>query len=401
MKNTLTLIIFFTFLLSFKISFAQQNSGNVEEKDVNDIIGKIFGNRKKKNKDSTVEYGKVHYSFLPGVEYSVQTGLSFSVSMNTAFYTGKNAKSNLSTIHIAPAVTQMKQFFLPIQSSIWLKNNKYNLVTDWHFDRYPQKNYGLGGNTKSTDAYSIDYNYIRLYQTLYKKVSADMYLGLGYLLDYYWNVKEVDPPAGVVTDFVQYGLRKKYFSSAISLNFLIDQRRNPINPQSGYYFNFMYRPNLKVLGSNTNWHTIFSDFRAYKKIAPQSKASGVLAFWAYSTLTLSGKPPYLNLPATANDTYANAGRGYVQGRFRGKNQLYAEVEYRFQLSKNGLFGGVVFANAQSYSEITTKRFEVIAPAAGAGLRIKMNKYSKLNLALDYGFGKNGSHGFFANLGEVF
>ena len=31
----------------------------------------------------------------------------------------------------------------------------------------------------------------------------------------------------------------------------------------------------------------------------------------------------------------------------------------------------------------------------------MNKFSNTNLAIDYGFGVNGSHGLFFNLGEVF
>jgi hypothetical protein len=41
------------------------------------------------------------------------------------------------------------------------------------------------------------------------------------------------------------------------------------------------------------------------------------------------------------------------------------------------------------------------PAGGIGLRIKVNKKSATNLAIDYGIGINGSRGFFVNLGESF
>ena len=43
----------------------------------------------------------------------------------------------------------------------------------------------------------------------------------------------------------------------------------------------------------------------------------------------------------------------------------------------------------------------IAPAGGLGLRVKLNKYSRTNIAIDYGWGRQGSHGFFVNLGEAF
>jgi hypothetical protein len=38
---------------------------------------------------------------------------------------------------------------------------------------------------------------------------------------------------------------------------------------------------------------------------------------------------------------------------------------------------------------------------GVGLRIKVNKQSGANIAVDYGFGADGSHGLFVNIGEVF
>jgi hypothetical protein len=116
---------------------------------------------------------------------------------------------------------------------------------------------------------------------------------------------------------------------------------------------------------------------------------------------LNGNPPYLDLPSTGWDTYSNTGRGYIQGRYRSKNMVYLETEYRFKISKNGLFGGVIFANVQSFSDWPSNSFQSIAPAAGIGLRTKFNKYSRTNIAIDYGFGQNGSQGIFVNLGEVF
>ena len=81
--------------------------------------------------------------------------------------------------------------------------------------------------------------------------------------------------------------------------------------------------------------------------------------------------------------------------------IYLESEYRFGLTKNGLLGGVVFANAANYSRTVNANLHDIIPAAGSGVRIKINKHSNTNLCIDYGVGVDGSRGFFVNLGEVF
>ena len=127
----------------------------------------------------------------------------------------------------------------------------------------------------------------------------------------------------------------------------------------------------------------------------------VLAGWSYNWLTTGGKPPYLMLPSTGWDDFFNTGRGYIQGRYRGRDMVYLEGEYRMVLTHNGLFGMVIFANAQSFSRDVSRQFDVIAPGYGLGLRLKLNKFSGANLCVDYGFGNEGSRGVSVNLGEVF
>ena len=81
--------------------------------------------------------------------------------------------------------------------------------------------------------------------------------------------------------------------------------------------------------------------------------------------------------------------------------LYLESEYRFNITENKLLGAVIFSNAESFSETPGGQFKTIAPGYGAGLRVKFNKHSNTNVAIDYAFGKGGSRGLFMNLGEMF
>ena len=81
--------------------------------------------------------------------------------------------------------------------------------------------------------------------------------------------------------------------------------------------------------------------------------------------------------------------------------LYFETELRFDILRSGLLGAVVFGNLQTLSNSRGADFGNIQPGGGAGLRIKFNKRTSTNSALDYGFGTHGSRGLATNLNEVF
>jgi len=126
----------------------------------------------------------------------------------------------------------------------------------------------------------------------------------------------------------------------------------------------------------------------------------ILAFWTYGWFTF-GSAPYLDLPAIGGDTHNRSGRGYTAGRYQGKNQLYGEAEYRMSLSADGMWGAVAFLNVSSFTDPNTGRFDRVDPGIGLGLRVKFNKRSGTNIALDYGWGNNGSRAFYLNLEEAF
>jgi outer membrane protein assembly factor BamA len=259
--------------------------------------------------------------------------------------------------------------------------------------------YGLGGHSSVSAAEQLDYRYLLYREAVLKSIFTDVYAGMGYDLDYHWDITDGGLPGGGISDFQRYGKTSKSISSGCTINLLYDSRQNPINPPKGYYASIVYRNNSTSLGSDENWQSMIFDLRSYYKLLADSR--NVLAFWSYDWFILRGTPPYLDLPASSWDTYANQGRGYIQSRFRGRNLISLESEYRFGLTHDGLFGGVVFANAQSISDWPNIKFTVLHPGVGCGVRIKMNKHDDTNVAIDYGFGLQGSQGVFVNLGEVF
>jgi len=384
---------------SSTLAFQKEMAYYKTQKDLADYVLIILHKNPDKRFDSTLNKNtKFRISAAPITEYTLSTGFAGGIAGIAGFLTNGDGHTNTSSVLAAIKYTQDKQFLIPIQSNIWTKNNKYNLLGDLRYLNYPQETYGFGTSNSLANGYIVDYKYIRLYQYVLKNIGKNLYAGFSYQLDYHWDIKELNVPTGRVTDFEKYGYSQTSSSSGIALDFLYDSRKNSINPEGGsFYSNIVLRQNVRFLGSTSNWNSILIDVRKYIKLTQNN----VLAFWSYNVFTLSGNPPYLDLPGTASDTYNNTGRGYAQDRFIGKNMVDLEAELRYGITNNGFLGGVIFANAESLSELGTNKFTTIAPAIGAGLRIKFNKFSGTNICIDYGIGTNGSHGFFGNLGEVF
>ena len=340
-----------------------------------------------------------HPSVFPEVAYSLQTGFALGLNANLSF-TSTDPNQNVSVIYFTPQYTQYQQVIIPIEANLWTKGNRYNILTDCRYYDYSADNFGLGGNSRADVDDRLLYSYLRLYQSVLRQVAPNFSIGIGYALDYHWNIREENSTPQLNDDFQRYGSTDHTISSGPTISLQYTNRRNPNNPQNGFYGNVLFRPNLRWLGSDQNWQSVVADFRKYVPLSANGRH--ILAFWNVNWFSFGNQAPYLDLPSTGWDTHANLGRGYTQGRFRGRNMIYLETEYRAVLLHNGLVGGVVFANVQTYSDYpNTSQFGKLLPGGGVGLRVKINKHSNLNLAIDYGFGIGGSQGIFLNLGEVF
>jgi hypothetical protein len=367
-----------------------------------DLIGiaKSIFNIKSKHLKS--EDGKqVYFSFLP-VSTSVPGGGAALITSTTAgFYMGPRSNTYLSNVTFTPYLNFKGRFGLPLRSSIWLTNNSWNIQGDTRMLVYPQYTWGLGGNQMESNKMLVNYKYIRFYQSALKRITSYFFAGIGYNLDYHIDIEADDASKLESFTHYQYGAAQdnNSFSSGPSINLLYDTRNNAFNPMPGCYANIVYRYNAKIMGSNNYWQSLYVDLRKYISLGGDTRKN-VLALWSYYWTTLTSGTPYLDLPSIGWDLYNRSGRGIEQNRYRGQELLYLESEYRRDITRNGLLGFVVFANANSVTEAAGRNFKYINPAAGAGLRIKFNKSSATNIAIDYGFSKY-YHALSLNLGEAF
>ncbi|MDP4208263.1 MAG: BamA/TamA family outer membrane protein [Bacteroidota bacterium] len=368
-----------------------------KQKDFVDILDGTFKFHLRKD-SALLKSNKPLFSIIPIIGYSLQSGFTGALVTNTSFYTD-SSRNKFSNIILNGYYSEYHQYWFICNTNIFLDKLKLHLSGDARYYKFPTNTFGLGTRSSLADALAIEYSYLRIYQIVFRELVPNLFAGIGYNLDYHWNISTSSVPGRALAEFDKLEKGTRSVSSGISLNAQFDNRKNSVNPQNGTYVNVQYRPNLTLLGSDQNWQSLLIDVRHYIKLPASSR--NVLALWYYSNITVAGTPPYLDLPSIGWDDYSNTGRGYVPGRFTGRNLLYAESEYRFPLTQNGLLGGVVFGNAESVLRNISSKIHTVIPGGGFGLRIKMNKYSNTNVAIDYGFGVGGSHGLFFNLGEVF
>lgn len=378
-------------------------SDTASQTDLGEIALRLI-KYKPKPQEKPKKKKKIYYSLLPFASINSYGGQGLVTSTNAGFYLGGRSTTYLSTASFAPYWNFGKRYGFPLRSSLWLKDNTWNIQGDTRFLVYPQFTWGLGNGHGQNDKLYVNYNYIRVHHIALKRIKSYFYGGMGYHLDYHSKIR-------TTSDYLTLSNYSGYLygteqhsnstSSGLSLDLLYDTRNNQFNPLPGTFANLIYRVNPVVLGSTNTWHSIYMDVRKYLNMNPaKCEQQNVLAFWTYYWTVLDKGAPYFDLPSIGWDAYQRSGRGFNQNRYRGQKVYYFETEYRRDITRNGLLGFVVFANVNTVEGAGTSLFSSWHPAGGTGLRIKFNKTSNTNMALDLGFSKN-YVGFELNLGETF
>ncbi len=386
------------FLLSFS-ALAQNPAGMINPASTTDVIDTLgqrdligigikFFHLHPKGPPH-VDGKRVYFSLLPLSTSVPGGGNALVTSTQVGFYLGDRKSTYLSNITFSPSINLRGQFNLPFHSNIWSAGNAWNSYQgDTRFSIYPQYTWGLGANQPEDHKILIRYQYVRLYQNALKRIEPYLFAGIGYNMDLNIGIR-TDNDTVSLQKFTGYNYgtanHSTSFSSGITLNLLYDTRNNSINPLPGTFFNIIYRVNPQLLGSNTNWHSLYLDARKYFSFSPVGQ--NVLAFWSYFWTTLGSNAPYLNLPAVGWDPNQRSGRGFYPGRYTGKSLYYAESEYRRDITTDGLFGFVVFGELATAIEPHTAEFERVHLATGTGLRIKFNKRSASNVGIDFRFSR--------------
>lgn len=392
------------------------------QRDLGDVIRKALHKPQKTTPDN-----KSSLLLVPIIGSNPATGFMFGFGGQYAFRMPES--KHYSMIMGSLSVTTKSQFVFQVKNNIYSKKEKWYMTGDWRFQVYSQSTYGLGTNSPEGGildfqyniagsetgldslAQPMNFNFVRFHQSVGLKVRNSIYLGLGYQFDGYFDIRDnklrLEPGDTLITSHYAYSRSygfdtREYFSSALHATLIVDTRDNMIQAYKGYYLKLGLRGSFEFLGSSKDASMLETEWRSFHSLSKRNPAH-VLAFWFLGDFVPEGQSPYLILPATAYDQRGRSARGYTQGRFRGNKYMYGEAEYRFPVSGcGGILSGVVFMNATTVNnpQQGLALFGSVKPGYGFGLRVMLDKRSRSNLALDWGFGERSS-GFYLAVSETF
>jgi outer membrane protein assembly factor BamA len=377
-----------------------------EETDIGDVIRAW---RHKEAPPPSIAAGDRMIVAAPIIGSNPTAGFLLGVAAQMAVYRGDPSTTRISSGIASLSISSKKQVLFNVRFDSYSDGNRWLVEGDNRFQSTSQNVYGFGTATPASSAVDTDYGFVRVHETVYRRAARDVYVGGGFLFDSHTSVEPADasdptwPTSPYITYSQQHGLPTDSQQSAgFSVNLLVNRRDNDISARRGWRVDANYRASFGgFLGADSSWQEFDGDARVYLPLDGGGRHR--LALWSYASFVTNGVAPYFDVPATVMDTYGRSARGYQEGRYRGEQLAYAEAEYRGTLTRNGLLGAVAFATMTTVSNHETGEtlFDSVAPSAGGGLRLLLNKRSRTNLCVDVAWGKAGSNGVYLAIQEAF
>jgi surface antigen Omp85-like protein len=182
-------------------------------------------------------------------------------------------------------------------------------------------------------------------------------------------------------------------ATTVALGFHLqrDKRDSTFYPTKGSLFDATGDFFDESLGSKRQYQNYKIEYNGYREVANKQ----VLAYRGMICSANQNVPFYdLCLFGVNNDL-----RGYTGGQFQNRRMFATQAEYRRELT--GRFGVVAFGGfggiANRWSAF---RSDELLPAAGAGLRFKLDKKNHINYRVDFAVGRDG-HTLSIGVGEAF
>lgn len=332
--------------------------------------------------------------FAPILKFSPETslGFGFAVIFNWDFKEvsqGTFGSIARSTFYY----TLNKQFDWTTYYEIYTNNNDFVFSGSMSYKRFPQFYYGLGNEIEASVREGLNYQRVYFDLKSRRRVFKKLYLGLALYFDDLYNVSWDEGESSKFNSDPQLIGTNGYIVSGIGPDFTFDSRDLASNPSRGSYITLTYLLYGNATGSEYNYQSF--ELRASKYLAIKPSKFWVLGINFYGNY-VTGEVPFDQIPGLGND---NIMRGYYNGRFREKNYMAMQAEWRMPIWK--IIGAVAWVGTgQVGSSWASYSWQGLKPNFGFGLRVMFDQASRTNIRFDQGFGDNVNGGYL-NIGESF
>lgn len=327
---------------------------------------------------------------FPVIARSIETDWSFGSVVSYTYKTSAHdTLARTSNLQGLALYSLKHQFIAAINGSVYFPRENYILNHQISYSSFPDKFWGLGKHTPDSAEESYKFKQYYIYLHLMKKIGKNLFAGLLYEQQ---NLLHIQYDQGGLFDREKITGRNGYFISGLGASFTWDSRNNAFAPDKGYFAQFYFNHFTPWLGSNYTYTNFVIDLRSFVTLYK----SQVLAMQLFSFSNLGDVP----VRSLASFGGSNSMRGFYDGRYKDKQQLVFQSEYRVPVY--GKWGIVVFGGVGDVAHRPTDyELSSLKYSYGGGIRFALNKAEKLNLRLDYGIAGNHNSGLYFQLGEAF
>jgi outer membrane protein assembly factor BamA len=266
--------------------------------------------------DSTVDRS-LSFNGYPYAYYTPETELAFGGGGILIFYTSDHIDMLPSKVGLSGWYSTNGQYSISINPVLYFSKNRVYLEFPFSFGHYIDKFWGIGDNTVDTGNEQYTLNSVSATLTFQVPpvwFSADR---TGIIFDY--NDTEIEDKQNNI-----YLIDNEVTGSnggtiyGFGTDLVWDTRDNIFFPNSGgyQYFKVVIYPEL----GDYVFYTFEIDVRHYNSFSPDHVIAGNFYF-----AQALGDVPFYKLPALGGQ---NRERGYFEGRYRDKNYMTLQLEYR-------------------------------------------------------------------------
>jgi outer membrane protein assembly factor BamA len=326
---------------------------------------------------------------IPVIYYTPETKLALGASFAWIYRSNpEDVESRASTLGGIGIYTLKNQVVLGLGLDHYFDRDRQQITAALAYRKFPNDFYGIGNDTPVDDpeeftdeGAGVNVDYLR---TLRGPWRAGFGLMFGNS-----SITGVEPGDMLDGAAIPGSSGGQVLGAGLMAHY--DSRDQVGYPTTGSFGQLAWRQHGEVLGADYAFGQTTLDLRRYFSLG----AERVIALRGLG-IASGGEVPFQLLPQLGGDQLL---RGYFGGRFRERQLVAAQAEYRSRVWKRlGLAAfGAVGQVAHDLDGLGTGRFR---SSFGLGLRFLLVAQEGMNLRMDFGFGEDQS-AFYLSFGEAF
>jgi hypothetical protein len=332
---------------------------------------------------------KLRILTYPLFAYTPETRLEVGVSSLLLFHARNDETNRLSELQALGFYTANRQYGLWLDHALYTNRDQWFFLGRVRYQFFPLLYYGIGRERVRDNPAVVNSNLILVRERLLKRISGNFFAGLEIDFQNLYNVQFESRASTLPLPLGANGSS----NLGLGLGLVYDNRKNVLNVRKGFFAELAYLNYNSAWGSDFSFQAIQADVRYFRPF-PKNQ---VLALQLYGVFQ-QGEVPFNQLALLGGETIM---RGYYLGRYRDRNYVATQAEYRFlPFPFFRRIGGAIFFATGAVAGNEPFSLSRLLPTGGIGLRYLLFPKKDVYLRFDFALTREGN-GFYIFNGESF